>query len=228
MSERQSAQQPMPTRAQRKELDLQSSVLMAPTDAALGETVALLGRARAGDAHARNELALRYADRLHTFVRMKLHGRSLGKETEDIVNDSYLQLFRRLDQFEYRGKDSVYAYLVRIALNYLQTPASRTAVARGGDDNELFLEQVLGGEATPSQAQSQAELRAILEETLCELPADMRQAIEYRHILGVPSKLAAYWMEIDDAAKFDHLVNRAKMRWLKLAEPRLAEWRNRD
>jgi hypothetical protein len=61
-----------------------------------------------------------------------------------------------------------------------------------------------------------------------ELPADMRQAIEYRHILGVPSKLAAYWMEIDDAAKFDHLVNRAKMRWLKLAEPRLAEWRNRD
>ena len=228
MTESQPSQPSTLTRAQRKDLDLQSSVLMAPTDAALGETVTLLSKARSGDAYARNELALRYADRLQTFVRLKMRGRTLGKEAEDIVNDSYLQLFRRLDQFEYRGKDSVYAYLVRIAMNYLQTPAHRTAVARGGDDNEQFLAQVLGGEATPSQVQSQVELREILEDTLRELPDDMRQAIEYRHILGVPSKLAAYWMQIDDPAKFDHLVNRAKMRWLKLAEPRLAEWRQRD
>lgn len=211
-----------------KEDELQSSVLRPPSDAPLGETVGLISRALGGDKQAANELALRYQDRLHAYVRVKMRGRKLGKEPEDIVNDAYYQLFKRLEEFEYRGKDSVYAYLVRIASNLVNTPPGRAAVAGGGDDAEAYLLQVIGREPTPSQNRSQIELREILEGTLLELPEDMRQALLYRHVLGVPSKLAAPWMGLEDFAQFDHLVNRAKMKWLKIAEPRLDEWRARD
>ena len=216
------------SRASKKELELQSSVLRAPSDAPLGETVGLLGRARAGDRDAANELALRYQDRLHAYVRIKMRGRKLGKEAEDVVNDAYYQLFKRLEEFEYRGKDSVYAYLVRIASNMINTPAGRAAVAGGGDETEAYFLQVLGREPSPSEQRSQLELREILEATLLELPEELRQALLYRHVLGVPSKLAAPWMGLDDHAQFDHLVNRAKMKWLKIAEPRLDAWRARD
>lgn len=215
-------------RAAKKELELQSSVLSAPSEAPLGETVGLIGRARAGDRDAANELALRYQDRLHAYVRVKMRGRNLGKEAEDVVNDAYYQLFKRLEEFEYRGKDSVYAYLVRIASNMINTPAGRAAVAGGGDETEAYLLQVLGREPTPSEQRSQLDLREILEATLLELPEEQRQALLYRHVLGVPSKLAAQWMGLDDHAQFDHLVNRAKMKWLKIAEPRLEDWRASD
>lgn len=215
-------------RASRKEVELQSSVLSAPAEVVLGETAALLGKARNGDRDAANDLALRYQDRLHAYVRIKMRGRNLGKEPEDVVNDAYYQLFKRLEDFEYRGKDSVYAYLVRIATNLMNTPPGRAALAGGGDDTEAYLLQVIGREPTPSENRSQLELREILEGTLLELPEDLRQALLYRHVLGVPSKLAAPWMGLDDHAQFDHLVNRAKMKWLKIAEPRLDEWRARD
>ena len=211
----------------RKDEELASSIAGPPADLE-GGTVVLLERMRDGDRDAGDEMVRRYQARLERFVQLKM-GALRGAAAEDIVQDAYIKLFQGLERFEYRGKDSVYAYLMRVAINLIisqqRRPSNKPGVS-GEEADDLFTNLVTQ-QSSPVSVAGRTELRAILDETLRELEDDQRHAILYRLELGVPSKLAAQWMGLKDATAFDHLVNRSKMRWLQLAEPRLKAWRER-
>src|SRR5262249_48133513 len=64
------------------------------------ETAELLARARAGDFQALNEIFARHRDRLGGMVDIRLDGRLLaGVDPSDVIQDAYLDVARRLDEY---------------------------------------------------------------------------------------------------------------------------------
>jgi RNA polymerase sigma factor (sigma-70 family) len=91
-------------------------------------SVALLLRARAGDATALNDLLQRYLPALRRFARGRLPAalRDLA-DTDDLVQDSLIQTVRRLDEFEPRHRGALHAYLRVAVLNRIRDECRRAA-----------------------------------------------------------------------------------------------------
>ena len=63
---------------------------------------------------AQEELYTRYAARLYTLCLRYSDNRD---EAKDLVHDSFLTAFSKIDSFTYRGNGSLYAWISRIAIN---------------------------------------------------------------------------------------------------------------
>jgi len=81
-------------------------------------TVVLLNRYRSGDADALNVLYARYLGPLRRWARGRLPqwARDVG-DTEDLVQDTLVQVLGRLDTFEARGDGALGGYLRQAILN---------------------------------------------------------------------------------------------------------------
>jgi len=90
----------------------------------------LLGRIRAGDRRAREALFARYLPVLKRWAHQRLpsHSRDM-RDTDDLVQDTLIRAFGRLDTFEHRGEGAFLAYLRQILLNAIRDEV-RSAVAR--------------------------------------------------------------------------------------------------
>src|SRR5690606_31043457 len=75
-------------------------------------SVELLRRVRSGDQEALDILLRRYVPALRRWARGRLPtwARDLA-ETEDLVQDTILKTFQRLDTFDYRREGALQAYL---------------------------------------------------------------------------------------------------------------------
>jgi RNA polymerase sigma-70 factor, ECF subfamily len=129
-----------------------------PGDAAApaaDSTFSLLQRARAGDRSAVDRLFSRYLPRLQRWARGRLpaHVRDLA-DTQDLVQESLIQTFTRLEQFEYRGEGALQAYLRQVLLNRIRMevrkagrrPASVEFEDEHRDEAPSPLEQAIGRE----------------------------------------------------------------------------------
>lgn len=208
-----------------KQDELASSLVLPRDDDGPGETVLILDRARAGDQHAVGELYERYHERLRKYARIELRARR-GADPEDVVQDAYVKLIRNLDRFEYRGKDSLYAYLKRVAYHAIvsETRLKDNQKMVMGDAAEVEFMRQYDGMPTPSMIARSSELQQILEESMAELPEQMREVLLNRQVLEAPSRLVALWMGLPDQHAVDRLLYKARIRWLALAEPRLKAW----
>jgi RNA polymerase sigma-70 factor (ECF subfamily) len=81
----------------------------------------LLRRARDGDHDALDRLFRRYLPKLHRLAhhRIPTWARNAA-ETADLVQDTFLHTFRRLQSFEPRGNDALLGYLRRSLLNRIR------------------------------------------------------------------------------------------------------------
>jgi RNA polymerase sigma factor (sigma-70 family) len=97
-------------------------------DPALEATADLLVLARANDATAVNVLFARYLPELRRWTsgRLPRWARDLA-ETQDLVQDTLLQVFRKLDGFEYRGEGAFRAYLQQAVMNRLRNEIRRAS-----------------------------------------------------------------------------------------------------
>lgn len=97
-------------------------------------TLELLGRAKTGDREALDRLFEGQLLRLRRWAtgRLPRWARNMA-ETSDLVQETVLQTFRRLEQFEYRGEGSLDAYLRGAFMNRLKDEFRRTARSGGGD-----------------------------------------------------------------------------------------------
>lgn len=98
------------------------------------KTEDLLRRARAGEAGALDRLFARYVPRLRRWAhrRVPLWARDAG-DTEDLVQDTLLGTFKRLDHFEPQGDGALMGYLRRSLLNRVRD-RFRGAARRPGSD----------------------------------------------------------------------------------------------
>ena len=160
----------------------------------------MIERARAGDRNALERLFERHLKPLQRWAsgRLPKWARDLA-DTDDVVQDTLVQTFKRIEHFEPRRVGALQAYLRQAVLNRIRNELRRKgrephATDLDGIDVESFespLEQAVGREAVERY-----------ERALQRLTADEREAIiakiemgytndELAEVLGKPSPDAA-------------------------------------
>ena len=169
----------------------------APSE--LDSTFNLLERARQGDAEAVEQLFARHLKPLQRWAsgRLPKWARDLA-DTDDLVQDTLLRTFKRMEDFEPRGSGSLQAYLRRAVLNRL-----RDEIRRKGRLPELTdLENVNDEGQSPIEETLGREVVAEYEEALGRLKPEEQEAVigriemgysyeELSQVLGKPSPDAA-------------------------------------
>ena len=176
----------------------QASESSPPTD---GEsTFRLLDRARTGDRAALEALFARHLKPLQRWARGRLPAaaRDLG-DTDDLVQNTLLQTFKRLDAFEPRHVGALQAYLRQTVLNRIRDELRRS----GRRPDQINLDDVeLESRQSPLEAAIGREGVERYERALARLTAPQREAIigrvemgysyeELAGMLGVPTADAA-------------------------------------
>lgn len=115
----------------------------------------LLRRARSGDREALDALFDREVPRLRRWAsgRLPRWARDIA-DTSDLVQETFLETFKRLDAFEHRGEGALHAYLrqalinrVRNQLRRMATRPQRASLESGWPDDGLSpLETTMGRE----------------------------------------------------------------------------------
>jgi len=99
---------------------------MTDPEATWDSTLTLLTRAKAGDAVALNDLFARYLPNLRRWAsgRLPRWARDLS-DTPDLVQETLLETFRKIDGFEHRGEGALRAYLRQAVMNRIRDELRR-------------------------------------------------------------------------------------------------------
>ena len=131
-------------------------------------TFRLLERARAGDRQALDALFARCVPLLRRWAQGRLPRRARGAaDTQDLVQETVLQTFRRLGAFEPRREGALQAYLRQAVMNRIRDEVrrfERRPVSEDLDTNTLDarpspLEEAIGTEQTERYERALSRLR---------------------------------------------------------------------
>lgn len=141
-----------------------------------------VARARAGDPEAFRALVDRHARAVHR-VAWRLTGNA--HDAEDVVQETFLRAFRRLDQWESRS--SLSSWLYRIAANCAyDLLRSRQRAAQPTDDEEgSTLANLPDPDPAPDRLVYGHEVRTKVERVLARLTPLERTAFVMRHYEGL-------------------------------------------
>jgi len=169
-------------------------------DAPADGTAHLLARARAGDAEALDTLFARHLPNLRRWARGRLPrwARDMA-DTTDLVQDTLLQVFKRIDRFEARGDGALQAYLRQALMNRIRNEfrrmsrqPDRTSLGTGLiDDGTSPVEAAIGREALERYEAALGRLSAIDREAVV---SRIELGLSYEEVaeaLGKPSAGAA-------------------------------------
>jgi RNA polymerase sigma-70 factor (ECF subfamily) len=158
---------------------------MSPSDSdekAADATVHLLERARRGDSAALEDLFARHLPLLQRWAsgRLPRWARDIV-DTSDIVQETMLETFKRVDSFEPRGEGALQAYLRQAFINRLRNQL-RKAIKRPAAEE---LDSAVPNDATsPLEAAIGRETLEHYEGALQRLVPDERDAVVMRLELG--------------------------------------------
>lgn len=155
----------------------------------------LIARARQRDEAALTELVRAHTQRLLDSIRSELGDRLRQRlESQDVMQQVFLDALNSIDQFVDRGPDSFFAWLRRIALNRIcdaDRKAFRTqrrgAEVRAADlqaDESLapLCDALAGSLTSPSRAAARGERPHLLYQALEQLSPDQREVIQLRYL----------------------------------------------
>lgn len=151
-----------------------------------------------GDRLALERLLLLHAPRLSRHLEPRLPGMLQGVvDVDDILQQTFLQVYRDIKLFEPRGQGSFYAWLRGIADNRLfDCVREYKRKKRGGDFKRRhaaagssphvndMLDALSASHGTPSQVLARREAVQAMQHGLADLPADQHEAIERHCIKG--------------------------------------------
>ena len=179
----------------------------------LRSSLTLLDRARAGDRAALESLIARYVPRLQRWAsgRLPRWARDLA-DTHDLVQETLLQTFKRIEQFEPRGEGALQAYLRQAILNRIRDELRRAKrrPVRGELDS-----QVQGEGRSPLEEAIGEEALERYERALAKLRREDREAIVARIELGYTNDEIAELLGKPTANAARMTVERAIMRLAK-------------
>ena len=149
----------------------------------LEEMRLLLDRARNGDDQALERLFERYMPRLQRWARGRLPSwaRDLA-DTHDLVQDTLLRTFKKIDGFEYRGEGALLAYLRQALMNRVREEIRRRS--RRPESTPLDDEQI-DPSASPLERAIGRQRIAKYEHALGRLKEEERELLIGRLELGL-------------------------------------------
>lgn len=163
--------------------------MQASADDRLDSTADLILRARDGDARARDQLAARFLPILRRLAHGRLPRLAQGPiDTDDLVQNTLVRAFNRLEGFEPRREGAFMAYLRQILMNLLRDEGRRVARSPG---LEALGEDVADGRHTPLEEAIGNDVLQTYERGLARLPEDQREAVVLRIELGLPYQQVA-------------------------------------
>ena len=185
---------------------------MSPDDAGaecaeLDATVYLLRQAQNGDQEALNRLVARYLPRLQRWAtgRLPNWARDLC-DTQDLVQETVVRAFRKIEGFEHRGEGSLQAYLRQVLMNRIREELRR--VGRR-PVTEAFDDAYPSDEASPLEQAIGRQGLERYERALQRLKAHDREAIVTRIELGCSFEEVAVALGRPTANAARSAVNRA-------------------
>jgi RNA polymerase sigma-70 factor (ECF subfamily) len=171
-----------------------------PTDSAA--TRRLLEGVRLGNPQAFVRLFAQHRALLLRLVELRLDSRLRGRvDPSDIVQETYLEAYRRLDHYLEKPGLPFRQWLRQIAYDHTRKASRqhRTTQQRTVDREiplqELsslrLAEQLLAGGSTPSQRLDRQELAGRVRQALDQLPEADRELLILRHFEGLSNQEAA-------------------------------------
>lgn len=145
-------------------------------------TVHLIDRARAGDVEALERLFARHLKPLQRWASRRLPNwaRDLA-DTDDLVQDTLAQTFKRIDEFEARGVGALQAYLRQAVLNRIRNEIRR----KGRQPPTLALDDVrLDSADSPLEVAIGRESLERYERALYRLTEEERETVIARVEMG--------------------------------------------
>jgi RNA polymerase sigma-70 factor (ECF subfamily) len=179
----------------------------------LESTARLLERARAGEQDAFDRLVARHATALRRWARGRLPkwARDMA-DTDDVIQDTLLQTFKRIDHFEVRGPGALQAYLREAVHNRIRDELRRKG--RRPLTTELDGLEINPGQS-PLEAAMGGEAVARYEHALATLSVDEREAIIGRIEMGYSYKELADALGKPSAEAARKAAQRALMRLVR-------------
>jgi RNA polymerase sigma-70 factor (ECF subfamily) len=161
----------------------------------------LLSALRNRDADAFAILFETYSDRIYRLAVGLLEDEA---EAEGVVQDTFMRLFEKLDQFE--GRSKLGTWLYRVAYNLCQDrlrkrrPVSALAVDIDDDEAIPIPAIYVDWSQVPERYLSEAEITAELDRAIATLPPRLKAVFMLREIEGLSTKECAEVLEISDSA----------------------------
>ena len=148
------------------------------------DELALVTRARTGDAVAFSELVRRYERKI---FRLAKHITQNDEDAEDVLQETFLKAYEHLDEFQ--GNSKFYTWIVRIAVNesLMKLRKRRTDRTVSLDEpiegsDEPVVREIAVWEENPEQRYSREELRGILEKAIDNLKPAFRTVFLLRDV----------------------------------------------
>jgi RNA polymerase sigma-70 factor (ECF subfamily) len=172
----------------------------------LDSTAVLIGRVKAGDSNAREQLVARYHPLLMRWAQGRLPSGSRGlADTSDLVQVTLLRVMDRLSEFEPRHEGAFLAYLRQALMNILRNEIRRSVhdpkhpiPESLTDDRVTLIEEVIG-----------REVMEAYETGLATLPEAMQEAVILRLEFGFSHREIADAIGSPSANAARMLVSRA-------------------
>lgn len=156
----------------------------------------LVARVKKGDQRAFDLLVLKYQHKILGLISRYVHD---ADEVQDVAQEAFIKAYRALPKF--RGDSQFYTWLYRIAVNTAKNHlVSRSRRPPGSDIEVADAEYYEGGGAlreieTPENALFGAELKAVVETAIADLPDELRTAVTLREFEGLSYEEIADIME---------------------------------
>jgi RNA polymerase sigma-70 factor (ECF subfamily) len=146
---------------------------------------AAAARAKAGDADAFRELVER-----HSRPMFRLAFRMTGNEqdAEDIVQDTFLRAYRRIEKFDERASFGTWLYRITVNCSLDLVRARKRRSEQSGSANpemDDLIQSLPASGATPDRMAMSGQARQRIAEAMEELSASERTAFVLRHFEGM-------------------------------------------
>jgi RNA polymerase sigma-70 factor (ECF subfamily) len=203
---------------------------MGSTMSSDGETQALIRRVEGGDEVALCELFTRYRDRLRRMVKLRMDRRLQGRlDASDVLQEAYLDVARRSDEFRENSKMPVFLWLRLItgqrlmALHrqhlgaQMRNVGQEVSLHRGAlppASSISIAAMFLGRITSPTWAARRAEMQERLQDILNAMDPIDREILVLRHFEELGNGEAAQVLGISKSAASSRYI-RAVMRLKK-------------
>jgi len=176
------------------------------------ETLDLLERARGGNRSAFEALFDRHRRRLLRAIALRLDRRVAARvDASDVLQETYIEAFRRLPTYLDREEMPFYLWLHWIArekvlgMHRRHLGAGKRTMLHEvplmpADNSAALVSGLIGRLPTPSQELAKAELAEQLRVALGELDSDERDLILWKHFEQLSAREIARLLDITEAA----------------------------